>query len=271
MWKGQEEPYWTGWSVQVAAARTRHDQGDRSRPPVRDHRGPARHRSRPRAVQRRVRRPRRGHLPRAVRPPRSRPAPGGPMDAPSAQHHPRAGDLHHASDLLQRQRRPRRRRGIRAADAQTSAVHGLRRDSERRSRAALLRRAHPLTASIGRDAALGWNWTYWHDVLKGLLAEIGPHGKLHPALLVPGSGPELHTTDPTTEVRSRRVGGTDLWVMTTRSGRGTRDVTISGLPHTITAGTHYRSNRAVTVAQGSVHRHLLPVGRARLPLPRVTA
>jgi len=102
-----------------------------------------------------------------------------------------------------------------------------------------------------RDAALGWNWTYWNHVLKGLVAEIGPHGRLHPALLAPGSGPELRTTDPTTEVRSRRVGATDMWVMTTRSGPGTTDVTISGLPHTIAAGAHYRSKRPVTVRKGA--------------------
>jgi hypothetical protein len=101
------------------------------------------------------------------------------------------------------------------------------------------------------DAALGWNWAFWNDVLKSLVAEIGPRGRLHPALLVPGSGPELRTTDPTTEVRSRRVGATDIWVMTARSGFGTKDVTITGLPHTITTGSHYRSNRPVAVHNGA--------------------
>jgi hypothetical protein len=101
------------------------------------------------------------------------------------------------------------------------------------------------------DAARGWNWTFWDDVLKGLLAEIGPHGLLHPALLVPGSGLDLRTTDPTTEIRSRRVGATDIWVMSARSGPGTKDVTISGLPHTIHTGTHYRSPRPVTVREGA--------------------
>jgi hypothetical protein len=101
------------------------------------------------------------------------------------------------------------------------------------------------------DAALGWNWTFWNDVLKSLVGEIGPRGRLHPALLVPGTGPELHTTDPTTEVRSRSVGGTDIWVMTAHSGFGTKDVTITGLPHAITTGSHYRSNRPVAVRNGA--------------------
>ena len=101
------------------------------------------------------------------------------------------------------------------------------------------------------DAALGWNWTFWNDVLKSLVAEIGPRGSLHPALLVPGSGPELRTNDPTTEIRSRRVGADGIWVMTARSGHGTEDVTISGLPDSITTGTHYRSKRPVTVRAGA--------------------
>jgi hypothetical protein len=100
------------------------------------------------------------------------------------------------------------------------------------------------------DAALGWNWTFWNNVLKHLVGEIGPHGMLYPALLAPDSGPRLRTTDPTTEIMSRRVG-TRLWVIAARSGPGTRDVTITGLPDTVTKGAHYRSKRPVTVRAGT--------------------
>jgi hypothetical protein len=100
------------------------------------------------------------------------------------------------------------------------------------------------------DAALGWNWTFWNDVLKGLVAELGRHGRLYPALLVPGSGPRLRADDPGTEVSSRRVGET-IWVIAARRGRGTREVTISGLPASVTRGRHYRSNRPVTVRHGA--------------------
>lgn len=100
------------------------------------------------------------------------------------------------------------------------------------------------------DAALGWNWTFWNDVLKRLVGEIGRHGRLHPALLVPGTGPRLRTDDPSTEISSRQVGDT-IWAITARSGRGTRDVTITGLPNTITTGRHYRSRRPVTVRRGA--------------------
>ncbi len=101
------------------------------------------------------------------------------------------------------------------------------------------------------DAALGWNWTFWNDVLKRLVAEIGPHARLHPALLAPDTGLRLRTDDPDTEICSRRVGQNDLWVITARSGPGTRVVTITGLPAAITKGRHYRSNREVTVRRGA--------------------
>jgi hypothetical protein len=100
------------------------------------------------------------------------------------------------------------------------------------------------------DAALGWNWTFWNGVLKRLVREIGPRGMLYPALLAPDSGPELRTTDPTTEITSRRVGRR-IWVIAARSGPGTKDVTITGLPQAVTAGTHYRSKRAVRVRAGA--------------------
>jgi hypothetical protein len=106
------------------------------------------------------------------------------------------------------------------------------------------------TCQSSADAALGWNWTFWNDVLKRLVAEIGRHGRLHPALLAPDTGPSLHSDDPGTEICSRQVGET-VWVIAAHRGRGTRDVTISGLPSAITRGRHYRSNRPVKVRRGA--------------------
>jgi len=101
------------------------------------------------------------------------------------------------------------------------------------------------------DAGLGWNWTFWNNVLKRLVAEIGRHGRLHPALVAPETGPRVHTDDPDTEICSRRASETDIWVIAARSGPGTRDVTIRGLPDAVTSGRHYRSNRPVTVRRGA--------------------
>jgi hypothetical protein len=106
------------------------------------------------------------------------------------------------------------------------------------------------TCQSPADAALGWNWTFWNDVLKRLVAELGRHGRLYPALLVPDTGPRVRTDDPGTEIASRRVGET-IWVIAARRGRGTRQVRISGLPEAITRGRHYRSNRPVAVRHGA--------------------
>jgi len=101
------------------------------------------------------------------------------------------------------------------------------------------------------DAALGWNWTFWNGVLRRLVTEIGPRGRLHPALLAPDTGPALRTDDPTTEISGRSVGETGIWVMAARRGSGTRKVTIRGLPTSIAQGRHYRSNRPVAVRRGA--------------------
>jgi len=61
----------------------------------------------------------------------------------------------------------------------------------------------------------------------------------------------VHTDDPDTEICSRRASETDIWVIAARSGPGTRDVTIRGLPDAVTSGRHYRSNRPVTVRRGA--------------------
>ncbi len=250
MWKGQEEPYWTGWSVQ--ALQHAHDTARAIDP---------------------------DHLYVIIEAPRGTAADLAPYSGVCDVHgvdiypvpfgHPDP-NLHQVGQWTHRVRSITPARAIFTTlqicfsgsddpGGGGASVLPTRRQARYMAYDAILNGARGLLFYGGhiphcldaRDAALGWNWTYWHDVLKGLLAEIGPHGKLHPALLAPGSGPELRTTNPTTEVRSRRVGGTDIWVMTTHSGRGTRDVTISGLPHTITAGTHYRSNRPVTVHKGA--------------------
>jgi hypothetical protein len=106
------------------------------------------------------------------------------------------------------------------------------------------------TCQSPADAALGWNWTFWNGVLKGLVGELGRHGRLYPALLVPDTGPRVRTDDPGTEIASRQVGET-IWVIAARRGRGKRKVTISGLPAAITRGRHYRSNRPVRVRHGA--------------------
>jgi hypothetical protein len=102
------------------------------------------------------------------------------------------------------------------------------------------------------DTQFGWNWTFWGNVLSPLLNEVNATSPLAPALVQPGSGPSLTTSDSTTEVICRQ-GATpnDLWVIAARYGSGMQPVTISGLPANIASGTVYTENRSVNVSNGS--------------------
>lgn len=59
----------------------------------------------------------------------------------------------------------------------------------------------------GRDAELGYNWTFWNQVLKPVLSEIRKGSELYPALLAPNSEIPLKATGtPELEFTSREVG-----------------------------------------------------------------
>jgi hypothetical protein len=102
------------------------------------------------------------------------------------------------------------------------------------------------------DQALGWNWTFWNDVLADLIREINASSPLASVLVNPASTHRPTSSDPTTEVISRHArGSNDLWVVAARYGAGTADVTISGLPPAITNGEVYTEGRSVSVKDGS--------------------
>lgn len=59
----------------------------------------------------------------------------------------------------------------------------------------------------GRDAELGYNWTFWNQVMRPLLREIGEGSELHQALLVPDSKIPLKASGaPDIEFTAREVG-----------------------------------------------------------------
>jgi hypothetical protein len=102
------------------------------------------------------------------------------------------------------------------------------------------------------DQALGWNWTFWNDVLADLVMEVNADSPLASVLVNPASTHRPTSSDPTTEVISRHArGSNDLWVIAARYGAGTADVTISGLPRAITSGDVYTEGRSVSVKDGS--------------------
>jgi hypothetical protein len=101
------------------------------------------------------------------------------------------------------------------------------------------------------DAQFRWNWTYWNMVLKELVQEINADSPIAPVLVDPGSTQVLASSDATTQAISREGANGDLWVIAARGGRGSSQVTISGLPSGRTSGTVYTEGRSVAAADGS--------------------
>jgi hypothetical protein len=81
-----------------------------------------------------------------------------------------------------------------------------------------------------RDAQLGWNWTFWGQVLRPLLIELTSPSVL-PALLGPVSRAPVSASAANVELTARR-SGTFLWVIAVRRGGSTSQVTFTGLPKT---------------------------------------
>ncbi len=103
-----------------------------------------------------------------------------------------------------------------------------------------------------QDTAFQWNWTFWDSVLGDLIREISAVSPIAPALVSPETTQVPTSSDPTTQLISRR-GATsdDLWVIAARSGDGSQPVTIGGLPSTVRTGTVYTEGRSVSVNDGS--------------------
>jgi hypothetical protein len=97
------------------------------------------------------------------------------------------------------------------------------------------------------DERFGWNWTFWYAVVKPLLRELAPGGRLYRALLYPKSGVGITCSDRATGAISRHVGDI-VWVIAARHGDGTKTVRIGGLPTSIRMGR-------------SLHGHLVKVRR----------
>lgn len=101
------------------------------------------------------------------------------------------------------------------------------------------------------DSTYQWNWTFWENVLEGLIREINASSPIAPALVNTGSNQVLPTSDPSTQAIRRQGVPGEVWVIATRGGAGTQSVTIDGLPPGATNGSVYTEGRSVTAANGS--------------------
>ena len=111
------------------------------------------------------------------------------------------------------------------------------------------------TLTNSTDAALGWNWTFWTNVLKPLTLQLSDGSPLLDALLVPDSHIPISFTGtvyPDIEFCAREAG-TNLYLLATkREGSNAVNVTFSGLPSWATNGTVlFESNRTVTATSGA--------------------
>jgi hypothetical protein len=104
-----------------------------------------------------------------------------------------------------------------------------------------------------QDAVLGWNWTFWNDVLKPVVRQLGDNSLLADALVTTNSALPITmsgTTFPDVEFCVREVPPY-LYILACKREGATIQVTFSGLPSWATTGELlYESPRIVTVASG---------------------
>lgn len=103
-----------------------------------------------------------------------------------------------------------------------------------------------------QDAALGWNWTFWDQVLRRVVLELGDSSPLAPALVASTSSLPVTVSGATNIEFCVRESPPYVYVLACARQGTTTNVTFSGLP--ISAGTGellFESPRTVTAVGGS--------------------
>jgi hypothetical protein len=103
------------------------------------------------------------------------------------------------------------------------------------------------------DATLGWNWTFWNEVLKPVVKQLGDNSLLADALVATNSALPITvsgTTFPDVEFCVREVSPY-LYILACKREGATIPITFRGLPSWATTGELlYESPRIVTVSGG---------------------
>jgi hypothetical protein len=125
----------------------------------------------------------------------------------------------------------------------------------------------------GRDAELGWNWTYWRAVLRPLLAEIKQGSELYPVLTSPDSPYSLRFTGrPQIEARWKEAS-VYLYILAAAREGETQRVEFSGLQDGEV--TVLFENRTLETRNGSFTDAFTPhdvhIYRALRVMPRQTS
>jgi len=109
------------------------------------------------------------------------------------------------------------------------------------------------TTLNAQDAPLGWNWTFWTNVLKQVVEELGDHSLLANALVAPASVvPVIMSGAVAPDIEfCLREAPPYLYLLASKREGATVGVTFSNLPPTVTGGeVLYESGRNVTVTNG---------------------
>jgi hypothetical protein len=102
-----------------------------------------------------------------------------------------------------------------------------------------------------RDAGYGWNWTFYHNVLRPVLDELRPGSPLYPALVAPQSTLAIHSDGGDGLEYTVREAGDYIYLLAAKREGDTVQVNFSGLPDDITPGeVLYEAPRHVEVANG---------------------
>ena len=105
-----------------------------------------------------------------------------------------------------------------------------------------------MLAMTPEDRALGWNWTFWNQVLKRVMMEIGDNSLLQPALVQTNSALPISVSTATNIEFCVREVPPYLYILACAREGVTTNVTFTGLPMAAGVGELlYESPRIVTV------------------------
>jgi hypothetical protein len=107
------------------------------------------------------------------------------------------------------------------------------------------------TAMSPADAKLGWNWTFWKNVLRPVVEEVGNKSPLAPALVAPESKLPIKLKDPKDMEFCVREVGSDIYILACKRGGTTARIEFTGIPATKSVGeVMYESPRKVELHDG---------------------
>jgi hypothetical protein len=115
-----------------------------------------------------------------------------------------------------------------------------------------------LTTTLNtRDAALGWNWTYWDNVLKRLFLEIGDKSVIQPVLVAPNSTLPIVGNNGV-EYIVREISANEFYIIACMKQGPTNaatNVTFTGIPTGYTQAKILFEEPAVVAVQNNAFSH----------------